>query len=117
MHRKNQVYGQFINFINHFAHIGGFDAILDILRAGKDSDEKLPLDLISSFTTPFRNCNSIFSPAFSKSFVFEIKEIVLQRLKNMSEKELKEVDKEVVGRVLSDLKDFLSIGMSDAETA
>ena len=30
----------------------------------------------------------------------------------MSEKELKELDKEVVGRVLNDLKDFLSLSMS-----
>lgn len=34
----------------------------------------------------------------------------------MSEKELKEVDKDVVGRVLMDLKDFLSLAMSEQET-
>ena len=31
----------------------------------------------------------------------------------MSEKELKELDKEVIGKVLNDLKDFLSLGMSN----
>jgi hypothetical protein len=35
----------------------------------------------------------------------------------MSEKELKEVDKEVIGRVLTELKEFLSLSMSDIETA
>jgi hypothetical protein len=35
----------------------------------------------------------------------------------MSEKELKEVDKEVIGRVLVELKEFLSLAMSDIETA
>lgn len=35
----------------------------------------------------------------------------------MSEKELKELDKEVIGKVLNDLKDFLSLGMSNQETS
>jgi hypothetical protein len=35
----------------------------------------------------------------------------------MSEKELKEIDKEVVGKVLNDLKDFLTLALSDAETS
>ena len=35
----------------------------------------------------------------------------------MSDKELKEIDKESVGRLLVDLKDFLSLSMSDQETA
>ena len=41
----------------------------------------------------------------------------MNRLKNMSDKELKEIDKESVGRLLADLKDFLSLSMSDQETA
>lgn len=35
----------------------------------------------------------------------------------MNEKELKEIDKEVVGKVLNDIKDFLTLHMSDAETS
>lgn len=31
----------------------------------------------------------------------------------MTEKELKEIDKEIIGRVLNDLKDFFSISMND----
>lgn len=30
--RKGLVYGQFMNFINYFAEIGGFDAIIDFLK-------------------------------------------------------------------------------------
>lgn len=41
----------------------------------------------------------------------------MNRLKNMAEKELKEIDKESVGRVLLDLKDFLTLALSDTETA
>lgn len=35
----------------------------------------------------------------------------------MSEKELKEIDKEVVGKVLGDLKDFLTLHLSESETS
>ena len=34
----------------------------------------------------------------------------------MSEKEIKEIDKEVVSRVLSEMKDFLSLHYSETET-
>lgn len=35
----------------------------------------------------------------------------------MTEKELKEIDKESISRVLKDLKDFLTLSMNDMETA
>jgi hypothetical protein len=35
----------------------------------------------------------------------------------MTEKELKEIDKESVSRVLKDLKDFLTLSMNEMETA
>lgn len=35
----------------------------------------------------------------------------------MTEKELKEIDKESVSRVLKELKDFLTLSMNDMETA
>ena len=35
----------------------------------------------------------------------------------MSEKELKEIDKESVGRVLTEMKDFMTLALSEAETA
>ena len=117
--RKNIVFGSLVNFVNYFAQIGGFDAIIDVLRygTGNDNEEKLPLDLVSMLTLPFRNCNSILSPTFSQSFVAAVKDIVFSRLQSMSEKELKEVDKETVGRVLNEMKDFLQLSMSDLETA
>lgn len=111
--RKNLVYGQFMNFINYFAQFGGFDAIIDFLKLGNEQEEKIPLELISLVTSPFRNCNSIFAPTFAQQFVLSVKEVVINRLKNMTEKELKEIDKESVGRVLNDLKEFLSLSMND----
>ncbi len=34
----------------------------------------------------------------------------------MTEKELKEIDKESISRVLAELKDFLTLSMTDSET-
>lgn len=68
-------------------------------------------------TLPFRNCNTIFAPTFTQAFVTSVRDIVVQRLSNMSEKELKEIDKESVGRVLNDLKDFMLLTFTDIETA
>ena len=116
--RKNLTYGQFINFVNAFADMGGFDAIIDFLKCeSENAEERIPLELFSLMTIPFRNCNNIFSPTFSMKFVQSVKEILMNRLKNMPEKELKEIDKESVGRVLLDLKDFLTLALSDIETA
>jgi hypothetical protein len=117
-YRKNLVFGQFINFVNYFAELSGFDAILDVLRFGNDKDDtRLPLEFVSILTAPFKNCNSIFSQTFTEQFVTMIKEIVFGRIRNMSEKEIKEIDKEVVSRVLSDSKDFLTLHYSEAETS
>jgi len=35
----------------------------------------------------------------------------------MTEKELKEIDKEIIGRVLNELKDFLTLYLTEEETA
>jgi hypothetical protein len=73
--------------------------------------------MFSLMTLPFRNCIEIFSPTFAQHFVNSVKDIVVIRLKTMTEKELKEIDKESVGRMLNDLRDFLSLGLNDAETS
>jgi hypothetical protein len=127
-YRKELVFGQVINFVNYFGEIGGFDAILDILKAGGDQDEKLPLDIVAVMTYPFKNCNFILSPTFSEKFVTSVKECIFNSNKscfnksyigitNMSEKEIKEVDKELVSKVLGDIKDFLNLHYSDIQTS
>ena len=46
-----------MNFVNYFSEFGGFDAIIEFLKLGNEGDEKIPLDLISILSLPFRNCN------------------------------------------------------------
>ena len=88
------------------------------MRAGNETqDERMPLDLISLVVSPFRTCNTVFTSQFSSYFVEQVKDIVQKRLMTMTEKELKEIDKESVSRVLKDLKDFLTLSMNEMETA
>jgi hypothetical protein len=58
-----------MNFLNYFAEQGGFDAIVDFLRSGNETqEEKIPLDLISLVVAPFRTCNTVFSQTFASQF-------------------------------------------------
>lgn len=34
IHKENLVFGQMLNFVQYFADIGGFDAVLGLLRLG-----------------------------------------------------------------------------------
>ena len=77
----------------------------------------MPLEMISLLVSPLRTCHSILSPSFSNQLVATVRDIVLQRISNMTEKELKEIDKESASRVLGELKDFFTLSMTDVETA
>ena len=97
--------------------IGGFDAILDVLKFGNEAEEKIPFEIYDALTSPFRNCSKFLSNSFSLNFVNHVKELIFSRINGLSEKELKELDKEAIGRLLLDIKDFLLLSMTDAETA
>ena len=61
------------NFLNKFAEIGGFDAIISFLKAGNETlEEKMPLNMITFVLSPFKTCNSLFREAFAKTFVSQV---------------------------------------------
>jgi ubiquitin carboxyl-terminal hydrolase 9/24 len=116
--KMNVVFGQFINFINYFATLGGFEAILTLLKYGSNPGdaEKVPLELIALLTSPFRNCIDILEPAFTKSFVLGVQCAVISRFTKMDEKELKDIDKDLVSKILNDMKDFLLLFHPEEDT-
>lgn len=117
-YRKGLVYGQFLNFLNYFAELGGFEALVDALKIGNASvDERMPLEVMSLLVQPFKQCNTVFEAGFSQKFVGQVREILVQRFSSMTEKELKEIDKETVSGVLFNMKDFFTLAMTDVETA
>lgn len=115
--KRDIIFGQFINFVNYFAQIGGFDSIIEYLKAGSQAEERIPIEMISLISSAFKNCNQIFSEEFAKHFITNFKDILLFRLANMTEKELKEIDKETVGRVLQEMKDFFMMAMDNTSVA
>lgn len=46
-----------------------------------------------------------------------MKDILLHRINNITEKELKEIDKDSISRVLSEMKDFFTLSFTDLQTA
>ena len=125
------VYGQALNFLNYFAEIGGFKALIELLRDGntraepveKDpknvknevQKELMPLDLLADLTRGFLNCGALMSETFAKSFVESVRDIFTQRLMEMKDKEIKELDKDSLPIVLSSFRSFLLISMREEE--
>lgn len=79
------VHGQALNFLNYFAEIGGFKALIELLRDGNtraepaEEDPKnvknevqkelMPLELLTDLTRGFLNCGALMNETFAKSFV------------------------------------------------
>lgn len=67
--RKAIVFGQFLNFLNYFAELNGFEALVDALKSGNENGEdRMPLEMISLLVSPFRCCNTVFAPSFAANF-------------------------------------------------
>jgi ubiquitin carboxyl-terminal hydrolase 9/24 len=125
------VFGHALNFLNYFAELGGFAALLALLRAGnlrpeepvddaegsKVQKELMPLDLLSELTGAFSNCRALLSESFAKRFVQEVQEIVNARLMGMRNKEIKELDKDGLPAVFQSYRSFLQLAKSEDEIA
>jgi len=57
---------------------------------------KLPFKIISSLTQAFTHLDNVFTVEFSKLFSTTVKEQLLTRLETMTERDLKDVDKDEI---------------------
>jgi|688.fasta_scaffold26224_2 hypothetical protein len=73
--------------------------------------------MISSIILPLRNLGSVVTKEFKESICMTIKDLVVDRLMNMTEKNLKDVDKDSISTLINHFKQFLSLGHTDQETA
>lgn len=107
-------------FVNYFASLGGFSAIMDLVKNGKDKgikDEivgelaksgevrevfKAPLRMISML--PVYEMRSYFSRSFDGKWTAEFKERVMERLDKMDNKELKSVEKDTLSAIMGNMK-------------
>ena len=83
----------------------------------KKEKELMPLELLGDLTGAFLNCGALLSESFAANFVQEVQEIVTQRLLGMRDKEIKELDKDILPGTLQSFRAFLQIAKSDDEIA
>jgi ubiquitin carboxyl-terminal hydrolase 9/24 len=115
--KRDIEFGYILNWVQYFAELGGFDAIFNVLSMGLNDEKavKAPFSIISYITRPFKNLNLMLTPEFAKLFSSRVSELTVQRLQNMSEKEVKNCSKEQVESVLFYLNQILTIGMTENE--
>lgn len=75
----------------------------------------MPLEYMGDLTTPFMNARHMFSEEFISNFVKQVSAIITERLMSMTDKEMKELDKDSLMEVLWSFKSFLFLGMEDDE--
>lgn len=134
IHKDNLVFGQMVNFVQYFADIGGFDAIIGLLSLGSNANEeskdaskddkqpdysaqKIDLTMIYYLINPFRNLGQVLTPEFKQTLCTRVKDLIVNRLTTMTEKNLKDADKDVMTRLVSGLKHFLMLSHTEKETA
>jgi hypothetical protein len=112
---KNLDFGLFHEFLDHFQQHGGFDLLRAALKTVVPSERRksLPLDLIPILTAPFKNCSNILNPEYAKEMSEELQSVIIGRLENMSDDEMKDIDKSTINKILLELRDFLCIGLQD----
>lgn len=83
----------------------------------KADNELLPLDLLGELTSPFLHCAPLMSKPFARQFVQQVQDIVTQRLMEMRDKEIKELDKDTLAGLIASFRTFLRIAKPAAEIA
>ena len=123
---EDMIYGLFINFFNTFCQSGGLKAVLEILSTEKFAERvnalgltnyKLSLDVIATLLAPFKAIRSIAKDDVCKELVLTGKAIFFQRIESLEEKEIKDINKELVSGSMNLMKGFLKIIYTDEEAA
>jgi len=72
----------------------------------------LPLELVSALLKSLKSLKSVLDPTFAQKLVGEVRQVVIGRLTNMSDKDLKDVNCKTIMYTLHCLQNFLEIGMT-----
>ena len=73
--------------------------------------------MVSHLTSAFKHCDQLFTPEFASTFTLAIKDLILKRIDTLSQRDLKDIDKDEISNIISDVRSFLAISMSQRETA
>ena len=110
---KEFVFGQFINFFNYFASINGLEAVYNII--GGETGKALPLHYIAMVLDPFKNIKFFVKKEIAEKMVEEGKNAFFDKIIRIDNKELKDLNKELMMRAMGLMKGFLGIVMNEDE--
>ena len=126
--KQELVFGTMSNYVQYFAEVGGFDALFSLLSMGCTTPEgsvvdiakvesatsaksgasgstpeqaKLPFKMLSYLTQAFTHLDMTFTAEFSKVFTTAVKQQIMARLETMTERDLKDVDKDEIASLIS----------------
>ena len=118
--RTKNEFGQLSNWVQYFADIGGFNGVINLLSMNLDAEvdtQRLPFIITSQLLKPFRNLNNTLNVEFAKTFSTIFKDLVIKRLSQMSDKDVKNCEKSQIDCVLKDLSQLVLIGHSQQESS
>ncbi|OMJ74578.1 hypothetical protein SteCoe_26477 [Stentor coeruleus] len=87
--------------INYFSSIGGFDVFNEILRENEDI-KKAPFRFI--YNLPVYEIRAYFTKAFDLLWTTTFKNLVIERIQEISDKEIKMLEKDMVSNVIGVLR-------------
>jgi hypothetical protein len=88
-----------VYLIEQFGQLGGFEALLSLAQMGPD--KRCPLEILSDI--PFSSIASHLSDGFSAQYIPQYREAILERVTNVSNKEIKEINKQYFSQILENL--------------
>ena len=91
-----------LTLVNYFGVLGGFELCLEILI---DSEVKVPLEFLAAL--PVFDLGSYISKSFGDNWVASFREQVFGRIQDISNKELKDLNKETFTSILQSTKKLL----------
>lgn len=112
---KDLDFGLMYEFLDHFQQFDGFDCLRKAIKCIEPSEGQptLPLDMIPLLTSPFSNCSEVLNQQYAKDMAEETQAVVLGRLENMNEEEMKDIEKSTLNHLMAELRDFLCIALDD----
>lgn len=108
-------YGKLHSYFNLLCAEGGLDAIVNLVKAADTASKtggSAPLDFIVSLTSSFKKLGDMITPECAKTFVLALKDSIFKRLDSVDDREMKDIDKDLVTRTLRNMKEFLMLHFS-----
>jgi len=105
---KIQENGFALSLTNSFGALGGFDKIINLMK-GQETGLQFPLSVTSMFLSQFKLLQHYAEKTFVERFASDMSNTLMDRLDNITDGELKEIDKEVPKRIIAVIESFVTV--------